>query len=164
MHVLSFKLLRFLKGHDVIRPRSLVPSTNLSLQRIGDFNATSEYQTFVDKVNDALLRVSAIESTVLMGDFNAYVGTDTDMWKGVIGKRGVTGVNENRMYLLQLCCSNGFRFMNTFFQHRKVHKYTWSVFPLALWLIGECPNFLKRIVPKALKRRLCALNFELIQY
>ena len=85
-------------------------------------NATSEYQTFVDEVNDALLRVSATESTVLMGDFNAHVGTDTDTWKGVIGKHGVTGLNENERYLLQLCCSNGLRIMNTFFQHREVHK------------------------------------------
>ena len=88
-------------------------------------NATSEYQTFVDEVNDALLRVSATESTVLMGDFNAHVGTDTDTWKGVIGKHGVTGLNENGRYLLPLCCSNGLRIMNTFFQHREVHKYTW---------------------------------------
>ena len=41
-------------------------------------NATSEYQAFVDEVNEALYRVSATESTVLMGDFNARVGTDTD--------------------------------------------------------------------------------------
>ena len=26
---------------------------------------------------------------------------------------------------MQLCCRNGLRFMNTFFQHREVHKYTW---------------------------------------
>ena len=43
----------------------------------------------------------------------------------MIGKRGVTGLNENERYLWQLCCSNGLRFMNTFFQHRDVHKYTW---------------------------------------
>ena len=88
-------------------------------------NATSEYQTFVDEVNDALLRVSATESTVLMGDFNAHVGTDTDTWKSVIGKHEVTGLNENGSYLLQLCCSNGLHIMNTCFQHREVHKYTW---------------------------------------
>ena len=49
-------------------------------------NATSEYQAFVDDVNDALLRVSPTESTVLMGDFNTHVGTDADTWKGVIRK------------------------------------------------------------------------------
>ena len=88
-------------------------------------NATSEFQAFVDEVNDAFLRVSSTESTVLMGDFNAHAGTDTDTRKSVIGKHGVTRLNENGSYLLQLCCSNGFRIMNTFFQHREVHKHTW---------------------------------------
>ena len=60
-----------------------------------------------------------------MGDFHAHVGTDTDTWKGVIGKHGVTGLNENGRYLMQLCCNNGLRIMNTFFQHREVHKSTW---------------------------------------
>ena len=58
-------------------------------------------------------------------DFNALFGTDTDTWKGVIGKHGVTGLNENGRYLLQLCCSNVLRIRNTFFQHREVHRYTW---------------------------------------
>ena len=57
---------------------------------------TGEYQAFVDEVNDALFRVSPSEFT----DFIAHVGTDTDAWKGVIGKHGVTGKNENGMYLL----------------------------------------------------------------
>ena len=88
-------------------------------------NASSEYQAFVDEVNDALLRVAPTESTVLMGDFNAHIGTDNETWKGVIGRHGVTGFNENGRYLLQLCCSNGLCIMNTFFQHRDIHKYTW---------------------------------------
>ena len=79
----------------------------------------------MDEVNNALLRISSTESIVFMGDFNAHVGTDTDTRKGVIGKHGVTGPNENGRYLLQLCCSNGLRIMNTFFQLREVHKYTW---------------------------------------
>ena len=87
-------------------------------------NATSKYQAFVDEENDALFRVSPAESTVLMGDFNAHVGTNTDTWKGVIGKYGVTGLDENGMYLLQLSCSNRLRIMNNFFQHRDVHQYT----------------------------------------
>ena len=60
-----------------------------------------------------------------MRDFNAHVGTDTDTWNGVIRKHGVNGLNENARYLLQLVCGNGLRIMNSFFQHREVHKYTW---------------------------------------
>jgi len=60
----------------------------------------SEYQAFVNEVNDALLNVSPFESTVFMGDFNAHIGTDMETWKGVIGRHGVTGLNENGRYLL----------------------------------------------------------------
>ena len=98
---------------------------SLCLLQVYGPNTTSEYQAFVDDVNDALLRVSSNESTVLMGDFNAHIGTDTDTGKGVIEKHGVTELNENGRYLLQFCCSNGLRIMNSFFQHREVHKYTW---------------------------------------
>ena len=73
---------------------------SLCLLQIYSPNTTSEYQAFVDYVNDALLQVSATESTVLMRDFNAHVRTDTDTWKGVIGKHGVAGLNENGRYLL----------------------------------------------------------------
>ena len=66
-------------------------------------NTTSEYQAFVDEVNDVLLRVSLTESTVLRGDFNAHVGKDTNAWKGMIGKHGLTGLSVNGRYLLQLC-------------------------------------------------------------
>ena len=99
---------------------------SLYLLQVHAPNATSEYLAFEDEVNNALLRVSAAEFTVLMGDFNAHVGTDEDTWNGVIGKHVVTGLNKNRSYyLLQLCCSNGLRIINTCFQHREVNKYTW---------------------------------------
>ena len=41
----------------------------------------------MDEVNDALLRISPIESTVLMGGLNEHVGTDKHTSKGVIGKQ-----------------------------------------------------------------------------
>ena len=112
-------------GSRVCMLKLKVLDRSLCLLQLYAPNATSEYQAFVDEVNDALLRVSATESAVLMEDFNAHVGTDTDTWKGVIGKHAVTGLNENGRFLLQLCCSNGLRIINTFFQHREAHKYTW---------------------------------------
>ena len=51
---------------------------SLCLLQIYVPTATSEYQTFVDKVNDALQRLSPTESTFLMVDFDAHDGTDTD--------------------------------------------------------------------------------------
>ena len=39
-----------------------------------------------------------------------------------------------------------------------------TVFPLTFWLIGKCSNLIQTIVPKAVKIRLCALNFTPIHY
>ena len=69
--------------------------------------------------------VGSTEPTILLGDFNAHIGTDNETWKGVIGRHGEPAFNENGGNLLHLCCSNGLCIMNTFFQHRGVHKYTW---------------------------------------
>jgi len=82
----------------------------------------------MDEVNDALLRISPSEYYSPHGGFqHTHIGTDIKTRKGVIGKHGVPDLNENGRYLLQLCCSNGFRIMNrpNFFQHKNVHKYTW---------------------------------------
>ena len=107
----------------MLKPKIL--NRSLCLLQVYAPNATSEYQAFVDEVNDALLKVSPTAFVVLIVDFNAHVGTDTNTRKGVIGKHGVTGLNENGKYLLQLCCSNGLRIMNTFFQNREVRNDTW---------------------------------------
>ena len=78
-------------GSRVCTLKLKVLDRSLCLLQVYAPNATSEYQAFVDDVNNALLRVLPTESTVLMGDFNAHVGTDTDTWKGVIEKHGVRG-------------------------------------------------------------------------
>ena len=97
---------------------------SLCLLQVYAPNTVSEYQVFVDEVNDALQRVRSTESIILLGDFNAHIGTDSETWKGVIGRHGDPAFNENGQYSLQLCCSNGFCIMNTFFQYSNVHKHT----------------------------------------
>jgi len=37
----------------------------------------------------------------------------------------MTSSNDNGRLLLQLCCNSALCIMNTFFQHRDVHEYTW---------------------------------------
>ena len=78
-------------GSRVCMLKLKVLDRSLCLLQVYAVNATSECQAFVDKVNDALLRISPTESTVLTGNFNTHVGTDTDTWKGVIRKHGVPG-------------------------------------------------------------------------
>jgi len=62
---------------------------------------------------------------ILLGDFNAQVGNDASVQKGVIDQYGDADTNDNGRFLLQLCCNNTLCIMNTFFQHRHLHKHTW---------------------------------------
>ena len=87
-----------------------------------DPNALKEYQAFEDDVNDTIQRVGQTESTILLRYFNAHIETDSETWKGVIGRYGDPEFNENGRYLLLLCYSNGICIMNIFSQHRDVHK------------------------------------------
>ena len=61
-------------------------------------NGESEYQAFVNDVNDALQRVGSTESAMLFGDFNAHIGTDNETWKSLIGRRGYQVFKENNRY------------------------------------------------------------------
>ena len=51
-------------------------------------NVVSAYKASVDDVNDAILGVGSTDSTILWEDFNAHVGTDSEIWKCVTGTYG----------------------------------------------------------------------------
>ena len=102
-----------------------VKNRSLCLLQVYALNVVSKYQVFVDDVNDAPQRIRSTESTILLGDFNAHIGTDNKTRKDVIGRHGDSAFNVKGRYLLQLCCSNRLCIMNIFFQHRDLHKYTW---------------------------------------
>ena len=88
-------------------------------------NIESQYEAFLEEVEVALGKATSSESLVLLGDFNAHVGIDNATWKGVIGQHGDPDINKNGRCLLQFCATNGLCIMNTFFQHKRIHKYTW---------------------------------------
>ena len=88
-------------------------------------NIKSQYEAFLEEVEVALGKATSSESLVLLGDFNAHVGIDNGTWKGVIGQHGDPDINKNGRCLLQFCATNGLCIMNTFFQHKRIHKYTW---------------------------------------
>jgi hypothetical protein len=99
--------------------------TNLTLVQVYAPNLEADYAAFLDEVDDALQRVADTESVLIMGDFNAHVGSDSQTWSGVIGRNGDPDLNANGVKLLDFCCGNGMSIMNTYFQHRDIHKYTW---------------------------------------
>ena len=68
---------------------------------------------------------------LLLGDFNARVGsnekfTGMSSWDGVKGCHGVGKMNESGEALLSFCALNELVIMNTTFEKKDIHKYTWQ--------------------------------------
>ena len=82
--------------------------------------------SFYDSLEELLASVPKSDQLVVMGDFNARVGRDATTWNGVIGKHGEEVKNRNRQRLLGLCAMNELVVLNTTYQHKDIHKYTWE--------------------------------------
>lgn len=55
---------------------------------------------------------------IIMGDFNAQVGTDNITWSGILGHTGYESMKERGKWLLQFCSTNMLSIMNTWFIHK----------------------------------------------
>ena len=82
--------------------------------------------SFYDSLEELLASVSKSDQLVVMGDFNARVGRDVTTWDGVIGSYGEEVKNRNGQKLLGLCATNELVVLNTIYQHKDIHKYTWE--------------------------------------
>ena len=92
-------------------------------------NSTSEAvslsEAFYDHLQSALSSVPSSDLIVILGDFNARVGSDFSSWNSVIGPHGVGVCNENGERLLDFCAGNQLIITNTWFQHKLLHNATW---------------------------------------
>ena len=62
---------------------------------------------------------------VVLGDFNARVGKDSQSWPDVIGLHGVGQESSKGQLLLTFCAEYGLTITNTLFQLSGIHKVTW---------------------------------------
>ena len=72
--------------------------------------------SFYGALSDAIDEVPSSHKLLVLGDFNARVGSDHTNWENVIGRHGVGNENSNGTRLLSLCAQNELSITNTFFQ------------------------------------------------
>nr|VZH92207.1 unnamed protein product [Spirometra erinaceieuropaei] len=80
---------------------------------------------FYEDLHALLATVSKADKLIVLGDFNARVGTDHTAWRGVLGPHGLRGSNDNGMLLLRTCAEHRLILTNTFFCLPEREKATW---------------------------------------
>jgi hypothetical protein len=62
----------------------------------------------------------------LLGDFNAKLGRE-DIFKQKIGNESLHEItNDNGVKVVNFVTSKNLTVKNTMFQHRNIHKFTWT--------------------------------------
>ena len=62
---------------------------------------------------------------ILMGDFNAKVGSDNRGYEEVMGQHALREMNENGERFAALCGLNDLAIGGSIFAHKRIHKATW---------------------------------------
>nr|VZI48736.1 unnamed protein product [Spirometra erinaceieuropaei] len=80
---------------------------------------------FYEDLHALLATVSKVDKMIVLGDFNARVGTDHTAWRGVLGPHGLRGSNVNGLLLLRTCAEHRLTLTNTFFCLPEREEATW---------------------------------------
>ncbi|VDL95250.1 unnamed protein product [Schistocephalus solidus] len=80
---------------------------------------------FYEDLHALLATAPKEDKLIVLGDFNARVGTDHPAWQGVLGPHGLGSCNDNGLLLLRTSAEHRLLLTNTFFRLPTREKATW---------------------------------------
>ena len=80
---------------------------------------------FYSQLEGIIAQYPKQEALVILGDFNARVGSDQDAWPTCLGHFGVGKTNDNGQRLLEMCTYHDLCITNTFFSTKPHHRVSW---------------------------------------
>nr|KAG5687536.1 hypothetical protein BaRGS_013638 [Batillaria attramentaria] len=92
------------------------PTNDAEEEKKDDFY--QQLQTVIDKGG-------AKDMTILMGDFNAKIGSDNTGYEDTMGTHGLGQMNENGERFADFCALNQLVIGGSIFPHKRIHKATW---------------------------------------
>ena len=85
---------------------------------------TGVKEAFLRKLHNLLQQIDSKYKLLILGDFNANVGRDFELWNGDVGRHGIGNCNDNGRLLLEFCSEHQHVIINTLFQKKDLIKAT----------------------------------------
>ena len=85
----------------------------------------SEINHFYSMLNDTMKQVPKKDILMIMGDWNAKVGSDNSGYEDIMGRYGYGERNDRGDMLLEFAADNDLYICNTRFQQKDSRKWTW---------------------------------------
>ena len=70
-------------------------------------------------------KVSTKDMVMMVGDFNAKIGSDNTGYEDTMGTQGLGVMNDNGERFADLCANNQLVIEGSIFPHKRIHKATW---------------------------------------
>jgi hypothetical protein len=133
--MLSKTAQRALIGWEAHGPRFLVANfrtkkQNINLDVIQCYAPTNESEE--EEKDDFYERLLALVQArprknilILMGDFNAKIGSNNRGYEEIMGKQGIGERNDNGERFADLCATTNLAIGGSLFPHKNIHKATW---------------------------------------
>jgi len=88
-------------------------------------SSDEEKKNFYTALRSTLQHVPRDDKLLLLGDFNAQVGANNQVWQTVIGRHGVGKSNNNGLRLPEVCSEFSLCITHTMFQLQNKFKTSW---------------------------------------
>ena len=133
--MLSHQAYNALIGWEALGPRMMHASFKTRMEKI-QLNIIQCYAPTNDKdegtkegvynkLQTVLGKMKEKYFTILMGDFNANIGSNNRGYEEVLGRHGIGEMNENGEMFADICAFNILIIGGSVFPHRRIHKATW---------------------------------------
>ena len=130
--ILSQKGGKSLLGYNPVSPRLIVARflakpLNISVIQVyapTSMSSEEDINDFYGELEEVLNDSQKKDTKVIMGDWNAKVGTDREGWETVMGRFGYGERNERGERLLDFALQHNMYICNTKFQQKPCRKWT----------------------------------------
>jgi len=110
----------------MVRMRTRFGYTSLIQVYAPTNNASDEDKDeFYERLQNTMELLPRHDLKIVMGDFNAQVGSDNKGWEETMGRECLGDRTDNGDRLLSFCIANKLKVGGSWFKHKIIHKGTW---------------------------------------